>query len=117
MRFTRPIALLLAAALLAAPAGALAAKDDKDLSAAEYEAKQIAEGKAKDGRLLAPAPPPPGGGQPAAPVTPLPPGTEGELVPAPTAAPVTVDTAGIILAIAFIIVGAIAFADARRMSA
>jgi hypothetical protein len=115
VRFTRPTALLLTAALLAAPAGALAAKDDKDLTAAEYEAKQIAEGKAKDGALLAPAPPPEGG-QTAAPVTPLPPGAGGEVMPAPTAAPVTLDTAGIIVAIAFIIVGALAFADARRMS-
>jgi hypothetical protein len=114
VRFTRPTALLLTAALLAAPAGALAAKDD-DLTAAEYEAKLIEEGKAKDGRVLAPAPPPEGG-QTAAPVTPLPPGAGGEVMPAPTAAPVTLDTAGIIVAIAFIIVGALAFADARRMS-
>ena len=115
MRLTRTIALLLAAALLVAPAAAFA-KKDSDLSAAEYEAKLIEEGKAKDGRLLAPAPPPEDGGS-AAPVAPIPPGTEGELVPAPPAAPVTLDIAGIIVAIAFIIVGALAFADVRRLSA
>ncbi len=117
MQHDRFIATLLAASLLVAPAAALAAKDDSKLSAAEYEAKQIAEGKAEGGKMLAPAPAPETGSETATPGpppgAPIPP--PGVPVP-PPAAPVELDGTGLIVAIMVLAVGAAAYTDIRRQT-
>jgi hypothetical protein len=112
MRSTRLLSALLAVFLLAAPAAALAKKDDPSTSAAKYEEKLIQEGKAKGGKMLAPAPEP----GPSGPVSPPPPGPGGA-VTAPAPPPATLDGSGVIVAVVLAALGLLGFADARRLSA
>jgi hypothetical protein len=106
MRSTWLLSALLAVFLLAAPAAALAKKDDSNMSAAQYEEKLIQEGKAKGGRMLAPAPDP----GPSGPVSPPP------SPPPPPPPPATLDGSGVIAAVVLAALGLLAFADARRLS-
>jgi hypothetical protein len=111
MHRARPVIALACAAALVGPAAA-AGKGDSGQSAAEHEAQMIKEGKAKNGRLLAPAPEPGPGGNPAPP--PGPPGPPAPPV-APPAPPLT--TGGLIAIVILAIAGVALFADLRRQSA
>lgn len=105
------LAIFTALALTLSPAAALAkGEDDSKLSAAEYEAKQIAEGKAEGGRMLAPAPAPDPGGASAVPGPP--PGAP--VMPVAPAPPVELSGAGLIAAIVIAAAGIALFVDIRR---
>ena len=112
MKLRRVIAAITAAVLVASPATAFAAKDDSKLSAAEYEAKQIAEGKAKDGMLLSPAPEP--GGASAQPGPP--PGAPGAPIVPPVTPPPPAELSGpaLIAAIVIAVAGIALFVDIRH---
>ena len=111
MKSRRTLATLVAAVLVLSPATAFAAKgDDSKLSAAEYEAKQIAEGKAKGGRMLSPAPEPPGGPS-ATPV--MPPGAP-DIQPVAPPPPAELSGAALIAAIVVAVAGLALFVDIRR---
>ena len=113
MKSHQVLAALVAAVLLAAsPVSVVAAKkDDSKLSAAEYEAKQIAEGKAKG--MLSPAPEPPGGSS-AAPGPP--PGVPGVPIiqPAEPPAPAELSGTALIAAIVIAVAGIALFVDIRH---
>lgn len=106
------LAIFTALALTLSPAAALAKKDHSNLSAAEYEAKQIAEGKAKGGMMLSPAPEP--GGASAEPGPP--PGAPGVPVVQPVAPPPPAELSGpaLIAALVIAVAGIALFVDIRR---